>query len=346
MHLPAVQSHPQAELAAICGRNQKRAKEIASKYGDPKIFSDYRKMILDNNLDAIIISTPDDLHYEMTMQALEAGLHVLCEKPLSLNAQKAWEMYQKAEDTRVKHMTYFTYRWMPFYQYARDLIEQGYVGRCYHCEFRFPMGFGRSKEYRWRFDKKRSNGVLGDLGSHMIDMARWLVGDITSVSAQLGIFVDRPGADGGAIEPANDSASLLVRFANGAHGTFQVSAVAHVADRGFQQQIKLYGEAGSLEIEVIYYGSESGTVIRTARSQDEKFQILEVPDSYWGDADPSNTMSVFTKNSAGTRLFIDAILEDLPVNPSFYDGYKAQQVVDAALASHEQGCAISIDNSV
>jgi len=179
----------------------------------------------------------------------------------------------------------------------------------------------------------------------MADMARWLVDDIASITTQLGVFVDRLGADGGVIDPANDCAISLVRFANGAHGTFQVSAVAHIADRFVQQQIRLYGEAGSLEIEVIYYGSETGTVIRAARSQDDQFQILEVPQSYWGAADPSNTMSVFTNNSVGTRLFIDAILEDRPVEPNFYDGYKAQQVIDAALASHERGCAVSIDNS-
>jgi len=345
MHFPALESHPKAELAAICGRDQNRAKEMAEKYGNPDTVSDYRKMIRDHRLDAVIISTPDDLHYDMTMQALEAGLHVLCEKPLTLKAQQAWEMYQKAESAGVKHMAYFTFRWMPFYQYVRDLIRQGFIGRFYHCEFRFPMGHSRSEEYRWRFDKKRAHGVLGDLGSHMVDMARYLVGDITSVSANLGVFVNRPGADGGTIDPANDSALLLVQFANGAHGTIQTSAVMHTANLGGHQQIKLYGEAGSLEIDVVYFGPEAGAVIRAAASQDEQFQILQVPDSYWGDAESFDIPGYYTKNPVGTRLFIDTILEDRPAEPNFYDGFKAQQVIDAALASHEQGCAVSIDNS-
>jgi len=345
MHLPAIKSHPHAELVAICGRNQNRANEIAGKYGGPDTMSDYRKMIQEYSLDATIISSPDELHYEMTMAALEAGLHVLCEKPLAMNAGQAWEMYQKAESAGVKHMAYFTNRWMPFYQYLRDLIRQGFLGHIYHCEFRFPMGHGRSEEYRWRFDKKRANGVLGDLGSHMVDMARYLVGDITSVSANLGFFVDRPGADGGVIDPANDSALMLIQFANGAHGTIQTSAVIHTANLG-SQQIKLYGEAGSLELDVVYFGPEAGVVIRAASSQDEQFQTLNVPISYWGDAESFNTTAYFTKNSVGTRLFIDAILEDRPVEPNFYDGFKAQQVIDAALASHEGGCAVKIDNSV
>ncbi len=300
-------------------------------------------MIQESNLDAIIISTPDDLHYEMTMHALDAGLHVLCEKPLALKAQQAWGMFQKAEDKGAKHMTYFTYRWMPFYHYARDLIEEGYIGHSYHCEFRFQMGGGRSQEYRWRFDKKRSNGVLGDLGSHMIDMAHQLVGGITSVSALLGVFVNRPGSDGDVIDPANDTAILLVQFANGANGILQTSKVTHLAERGSQMQINLYGEDGSLEIDIIPRRAEM--VIRGARSQDEQFQTLKIPDKYWGDADPADIMTYFTKNSVGTRQFIDAILEDRPVEPNFYDGFKAQQVIDAALESHEHGCVVSIDNS-
>ena len=346
MHLPALQSHPQAELVAICGRNQQRAQEVAAKYGDPKTFNDYRKMIQEQELDAVIISTPNDLHYEMTMAALEAGLHVLCEKPLAMNAGQAWKMFQKADSAGVKHMTYFTFRWAPHYQYLRDLISQGTLGRIYLCEFRFPQGHGRGKQYNWAFDNKRANGVVAELGAHMADMARWLVGDIASITTQLGVFVDRQGAGGGSIDPANDCATSLVKFADGAHGTFQVSAVAHIADRFVQQQIRLYGESGSLEIEVIYYGSETGIVIRSAGGQDEQFQMLEVPESYWGAADRTDTMSIFTKNSVGTRAFIDAILDDLPVEPNFYDGFKAQQVIDAALASHEQGCAMSIDNSV
>ena len=346
MHLPALQSHPQAELAAICGRNQERAKEVATKYGSPNTYNDFRKMITEHHLDAVIIATPDELHYEMTMAALEAGLHVLCEKPLAMNAGQAWEMAKKAESAGVKHMVYFTYRWMPFYQYVHNLIGRGYIGHCYHCEFRYPMGYGRNQEYIWRFDHERANGVLGDLGSHMIDLARWLVGDITSVSAQLGVFVDRPGADGGVIDPANDSAILQVKFANGAQGTIQASAVAHIADRASQQQIKLYGEAGSLETDLIHGGSETRALIRAARSQDEQFQTLEVPESYWGDANSSDNISIWSKNSVGTRAFIDAIQKNRNVEPNFYDGYKAQQVIDAALASHESGCAVNIDNSL
>ena len=346
MHYPALKSHSQAELVSICGRNQERAREMAVKYGAQDTYSDYQQMFQKSNLDAVIISSPDDMHYEMTMAAIDQGVHVLCEKPLALAAPQAWEMYQNAQKKEVKHMTYFTYRWMPFFQYARDLIKEDYIGHCYHCEFRMLMGFGRSQQYRWRFDKNRCNGVLGDLGSHMIDMARWLIGEITSVSANLAVSVKRSGIGGVPINPANDSALLLIRFANGAHGTIVVSNVAHVADRGGYQQIRLYGESGTIKINSIYSGSEAQRVIQGARDQDEQFQNMKIPDKYWGDADPSDVKEIFTNNSVGTRLFIDAILGGCPIEPNFYEGFKAQQVVDAALESHETGCALRIDNSV
>src|SRR5919206_4823307 len=103
--------------------------------------------------------------------------------------------------------------------------------------------------------------MLGDLGSHMIDLARWYVGDIAKVSSQLATFIERPGADGAALDPANDAALLAVEFANGAQGTIQVSAVAHVGDRGQEQQVILHGESGTLEI--VYTGM--GAEIRGAR---------------------------------------------------------------------------------
>ena len=171
----------------------------------------------------------------------------------------------------------------------------------------------------------------------MIDMARWLVGDIARVSAQLGVFVDRPGADGESIDPANDSALLLTEFANGAHGMIHASLVAHVADRFIQQHVKLYGEAGSLEIDIQYEGAEAGVALYVVRDQEEQFQRLEVPASYWGEVSRSEPFGIFTQQPVGCRAFIDAILENKSATPSFYDGYKAQQVIEAALQAHSSG---------
>ncbi len=176
----------------------------------------------------------------------------------------------------------------------------------------------------------------------MIDLAHWLVGDITQVKAELGVHVKRPGANGGPPNPANDAALLLVEFANGAQGLIQASAVAHVADRAFQQHVRLYGEAGSLEITFYPFGTDAAATVRAARGSEASFQTLAVPDAYWGPVSRSDPFGVFTQQSVGIRSFVDAILENRPAAPSFYDGYKAQQVVDAALQSHQSGRAVTL----
>ena len=127
-HLARIKSHPRAELAAICGRDRSRAEEMAGKYGVPLVFTDYRGMIEKADLDALIVSVPDDLHYPMTMDALDAGLHVLCEKPLGLNVEQARAMYEKAEAAGVKHMVSFTNRCAPWYRYLKQLVNEGYSG--------------------------------------------------------------------------------------------------------------------------------------------------------------------------------------------------------------------------
>lgn len=338
MHLPNLQSHPNAETVAICGRNRNRAEEMADKYEIPRVFTDYREMIEKAELHGLIIVVPDDLHYTITMDALDAGLHVLCEKPMALNAGQCREMYEKAEAAGVTNMVYFTWRWLPQYRYLKDLVDEGYVGDPFHCIFRYVSGYGRDVQYGWRFDSKRSNGIIGDIGSHMIDFARWFIGEITGVYAHLSTFLDRPGIDGQPLDPENDSASLILQFKNGAAGMIQVSAVAHVGDRMHEQHVILHGRSGSLETDFTLKGGE----IRGLRDDEEEFKILPVPDGLWGNADRSNFLDTFIKQSVGTRLFIDAILEDRPVSPNFYDGLKVQEVVDAAIESHHSGRFVSL----
>ena len=136
-HLPSFTSDPRVNVAAICGRNQERAQAMATKYSIPHVYTDYHKMIAKGDLQAVVILTPDDEHFAMTMAALDAKLHVLCEKPLAGNAAHAKQMYERAEAQGVRHMTYFTWRWLPLYRYLRDLIAQDAIGRLYHAQFQF-----------------------------------------------------------------------------------------------------------------------------------------------------------------------------------------------------------------
>ena len=343
MHLPSLRNHPHAELRSICSRTGNSAAELAKKYGIPRVFTDYRTMIEQGDLDALIVAAPDELHYAITMHALDAGLHVLCEKPLAHTAKEACAMYEKATAAGVKHMTYFTYRWIAPYRYLHELIDQGYLGRCFEFNLRYHGDYGRAAEYGWRFDGQRSQGILGDIGSHMIDLARWNVGDITKVSAHLATYVARPGAGGAVLDPANDAAVLALEFVNGAHGVIQVSAVAHVGDRGQEQQFILHGAEGTLEVDYNFKSTE----VRGARQSEEQLHVLPIPDGLRGHVDASTSFfsqmfQAFGTESIGTRLFIDAIIENRPLSPSFYDGWKTQEVLEAAVESHRTGRWITL----
>jgi predicted dehydrogenase len=344
LHLPNLKSHPDAHLSAICGRNRERAEEMAGKYGFDKVFTDYRALIDSGTVEALVVVAPDDLHYEITMEALEAGLHVLCEKPLALSGTHAKSMHDKAAATGVKHMTFFTYRWLPQYRYVKRLIDEGYIGRCYHFNCRYLGGYGRDSEYGWRFDGQRSNGILGDLGSHMIDLAHWWVGNIAQVSGRIGTYVERPGPEGQPLDPANDAATMSLGFANGAQGVIHVSAVADMGERGQEQHFVLYGESGTLEITMNY---SQGVRIRGIQQGDDQFTDISVPDDLYGDVDRaepfiSQSLAWFQSQPIGDRLFIDSILEDRAATPDFLDGWKAQVVVDATMESHRTGSAVQL----
>jgi predicted dehydrogenase len=339
-HLPSLASHPCAEITAICGRTRERAEELATKYAIPHVFTDYGDMIASGRLDALVVVTPDVLHYPITMAGLDAGLHVLCEKAMAMNAAHAREMYEKAEAAGRKHMVMFTWHWVPYFRYMQQLIQQEFVGRQYHCHIRYEADYGRDTTYGWRFDRRYGNGILGDLGSHAIDYARGYVGEIAKVSGRLATFVERSGPAGQMLEAANDSALLAVEFANGAHGSIHVSAVSQQSET----IIALNGEAGSPELVFTFAGAQ----LRSWRKGEEAWQTLDVPDALWHDVDRTGPLieqilDMFKKQPVGDRLFIDAILEDSPMDSTFYDGWRVQQVIDAAIASHEQGRWIAIE---
>jgi predicted dehydrogenase len=333
MLLPAIKSHPKAIIAAICRRNPDRAAEFAHKFGVRAVYSDYREMVDAGGLDALVVSVPDDLHHPITMYALDAGLHVLCEKPLAIDAGQTREMYDKAQAVGVKHMTYFTFRWVPYFSYLKELIDDGYIGCCYSIRASAFATFGRRTNYWWTYDRRRSDGVLSGLGSHLIDLSRWYVGEITNVSAHLGFHIPRKGLGDQPLEPSSDSAALILEFENGAQGQLQCNRVSHLGDRRIEFQVLLHGELGTLEANFTFKGGE----IRGARHDENEICRLKIPHRLWGDADRSDPWGVFMTQPVGARLFIDAIIEDQPIASDFFAGWKAQQVVDAARESHAKG---------
>jgi predicted dehydrogenase len=339
MHLTNIKSHPGARISAICGRNTARAQALAQAFGIPAVYGEYREMIGSGSLDALVVSSPDDLHYAMTMDALEAGLHVVCEKPMSMTGKQARAMYARAEAAGVKHMIYFTWRWLPIARTVRRLIDDGYIGRCFQCNLRYTVGFARTQRYLWRLDPARANGILGDIGSHVLDLAQWYIGPISAVSAELATYVDHPGPDGEPMEPANDSAVLALTFANGAQGVVQLTALAHIGERNQDLHLVMHGDAGTLEVDLAFNGGE----IRGVRAGEGRFTTLAVPEDIARGVDPRDPLRVFVRQSVGDRLFIDAILQDRPAEPSFYDGMLVQEVIEAALQAQQARCWIPVE---
>ena len=338
--LPPLQSHQAAQSTAICGRNRTRAEEMASKYAVQQVFTDYRQMIDQGNLDAVVVAAPDDLHYEMVMYALDAGLHVLCEKPVANNAEQALAMYERAEAAGVKHLVMYTWDWLPHHRYLKQLIDEGFIGRPYHACFTLQGGNGRSSAYAWRFDGQRANGVFGDQGSHLVRLARSFMGDIANVSANLATHVQHVHDDGQSVKPVNDSALVTVEFASGAQATLQASAVAHLGSHIIEFSVVLYGEGGTLESSFNF--AQPDQPIQALRAGEDQFVDLTIPDAFWKGGSRGEIGAIFAEQSIGPRLFIDSILDDRPLEPGLYEGYKVQQVIDAALKSHETGQRITI----
>jgi len=346
-HLPILQDHPHALVHALCGRNAARLEALANKFGVKKTFTDYRQMLEAGNLDAVIICTPEDQHYPMTMAALDVGLHVLCEKPMAFTAAEALEMLQTAEAKQVKHMINFTMRWIPHFQYLKHLVADNYIGKPYHAHFHLLTGWNTDRKgYTWYYDPKHSRGDASELGAHLIDQARWYLGEIKSVQASIRSFVKRTASDGNEMaDPANDSAIYVLEFQNGAHATLHVSTVSHVGNelRDTGQFISLHGQAGTLESRAGLWSANPISEIVGLRRGAERAETLQIPDSYFGSDGRENLFGFMDKPILGPRLFVDAILNDRPLYPNFYDGYKVQQVIQAGLESAQTGNAIHIN---
>jgi len=344
LYVPSLNSHPGAEMVAICGRDAARAGEVAAKFGGAKVFTDYRQLIGSGDIDAVFVVTPDDLHYEMTMAAVDAGLHVLCEKPLAGNAGHAREKRQRADAAGLKTMVLFTWRWQPHWRYVKQLVETSYIGRCCQARFEFIGGHARDPGYKWRFDGQRANGILGDLGSHMIDFAQWLVGDVAAVSADLRVYSDQSSTADPPPLPVNDAGVLVLDLAGGAQAEIQVGGVALVGDQITRIAVRLYGDAGSIEAGHIFFGADAGVRLRGLGKGEAGFTELAIPAEFFdGGVDPGAMLDPYTKQSAGPRLFIDAILGDRAAVPDFSVGVRVQEVVDAAIRSNAERCWVPVE---
>ena len=341
-HLQGFGATDNAEVVAFCQRTRDKAQATAKAYGIPQVYSDYRELLAHPGLDAVSIVAPPHLHAEMVAAAVQHGLHLLCEKPLALNAAQAETMLAQAETAGRVHMTAFNHRHIPALAYMKELLDDGYVGaRVYQVEARW---FSENRAtpgltHYWRHQRELAGfGVMGDIGVHMVDRLRWLIGEFESVLGHADTFIPELPDGDGTLRPVTveDSFTLLGRLSGGATACIRLSAVARKSN---YQNLEIYGDAGMLRF--VFDRNVRGWVrghLWGARGDTRSPEPLDIPERYTrglDDSDPQRAQGEFIFAKL-TRDFVDAIRNGSPGSPSFADGLAAQRVLDAALRAAEE----------
>ena len=230
-------------LEAVFGRNRERVELFARKYGFKRIIGDWKELVKDPDIDVVGICTPPDLHVEPAVMALESGKHVLCEKPMARNAEEAKAMVRASAKSKSKNMTGYNYRFVPAITYAKKLIEQGYVGKIFNFRGSYlNIGipdFGYLNPNTpllgadWHFTPGVGGyGAISDVGTHILDIARFLVGEVASIAsaratlAEERLLADRPNEKARVSSNIEDLAVAAVKFRSGALGTIEASWMA------------------------------------------------------------------------------------------------------------------------
>ncbi len=319
----------QPRLVSIAGRDAEAVAAAAARYGFERHVTDWRELVADPEVELFDNSGPNNLHGEPTIAAAEAGKHVICEKPLGRTADESYEIWQRVAATGVQHMTAFNYRFVPAVRLARQMIEAGELGEIHHFRGRYLQEWGTTDAAVWRFDKGLAgSGALGDLGAHVIDLARYLVGEIATVSASTRTFY--PGRE------VDDAFESVVDFESDALGTIEASRFAPGRKNAFSWEIN--GSKGSLAFDLEslneLHWSEGTKGFRTVL-------VSEADHPFWQWWWPHGHMIGWEHTFVHElRHLLDAIAGEGEVAPhgaTFEDGYRAAEVCDAVLRAAESG---------
>jgi predicted dehydrogenase len=323
-------------LVAVSGRTEGAVAEAARRFGFESYTTDWHELVASDEIELFDNSGPNNLHAEPTIAAAEAGKHVVCEKPLARSADESHEVWQRVAAAGVKHMCAFNYRFVPAVRLAREMLEAGELGDIYHFRGRYLQEWGDIDDQVWRFDREAAgSGALGDLGAHVIDLARYLVGEIESVSGATRAFKEARDVD--------DAFESIVEFENGAVGTIEASRFCPGRKNAFAWEIN--GSKGSIafdlerlnELQVHLRGSTPGERAQGFRS----VLVSEADHPFWEHWWPHGHI-IGWEHSFVHELhhLLTAIAEDGAVAPhgaTFEDGYRAAEVCDAIVRSNESG---------
>ena len=318
-------------LVAIAGRDEQAVAEAAERYGFERWTQDWRDLVSDPEIGLLDNLGPNSLHAEPTIAAAEAGKHVVCEKPLGRDADESYEIWTRVAATGVKHMCAFNYRFVPAVRLARELIEAGELGELRHFRGRYLQDWGDTTAAVWRFEREAAgSGALGDLAAHVVDLARYLVGEIETVGGFLRTFV--PGRE------VDDAVEATVEFANGAVGTLEATRLALGRRNAFQWEIN--GTKGSVafdmerlnELQVFRADGDRARGFKTVLVSEADHPFWE---HWWPPGHIIGWGDTFVHE---LHHFLAAIAEDTDVGPhgaTFEDGYRAAEVCDALVRSGE-----------
>jgi predicted dehydrogenase len=316
-------------LVGIAGRDEAAVAEAARRYGFATHVTDWRRLVDDDRVALFDNAGPNNLHAEPTIAAARSGKHVLCEKPLGRNAAESYDIWQAAAGAGVKHMCAFNYRFVPAVRLAREMIEAGELGKIYHFRGRYLQEWGNVDADLWRFDVAAAgSGALGDLGAHVIDLARFLVGEISAVSAITATF--QPG------RTVDDGFEAAVSFEGDAIGTIEATRFAPGRKNALSFEIN--GSGGSLAFDL-----ERLNELQVSRGTDgfTTRLVTEAHDPFWQWWWPHGHIIGWEHTFVHEiHHLLQAIATDGDVRPygaDFEDGYRAAEVCDAILRSSESG---------
>ena len=321
------------KVVACCDVVPERVKAFAERFKIPACYTDLDEMLRTEKLDAISNVTPDRFHAPLTLKAIAAGLHVLCEKPLATCYADAKKMADAAKKKGVINMVHFSYRNSSAIHRAAELIRDGKIGRVIHFEASYLQSWLVSKawgdwrvgdNWGWRLSTKHgSMGVLGDIGVHIVDFATYPAGDVRNVHCRLKTFDKAPGGRiGKYVLDANDSAVITVELANGALGTIHTSRWA--TGHANSLSLEIHGDKGALQVNL----DESWEQIKLCMGKDvdpNKWKTVKVP----------KTPTIYQR-------FIKSIQTGKNDQPDFARGAKIQKILDACATSDAEHRIVTV----
>ncbi|MER5529454.1 Gfo/Idh/MocA family oxidoreductase [Streptomyces sp. NPDC002677] len=356
-HFPRLSVRP--ELVTVAEEVPGRAEEAAAQFGFASTTRDWREVVADPRVHAVSITAPNFLHREIGVAMAEAGKHLWIEKPVGLTAEDAGAVADAVAKAGVQGTVGFNYRNAPAVAHARDLIASGDLGTVTHVRIRLFSDYAAHPDgaLTWRYERARGGGgVLGDLASHGVDLARFLLGEITALAADTAVFIPeraRPTgataghtlATGGALGPVEneDYVNCLLRFASGARGVLEACRVSVGEQNNYGFEV--HGTKGAVFWDYRRMG-ELG-VSRGTSYQDQPVSTVYVGPGHgeYGAFQPgaANAMGYDDLKVVEARNFLRSIAEDTPYGPTLRDAVHSATALDAMSRSAARGTWVSLD---